>query len=168
MNECDVREAVIEVDSLPAFLRTMAGIAAAHQTHIICFDADEMAGRGHVEKAVRHAVRSCREGRAISRSLEMEALLYAAGTRQCRIGTEIGLHEGTNRSYVCFCPPSPTAAEALARVVKWVDEDWEEIDAARQKRLMERFGITEEELEAAGGRIRLLVYERVALLEINR
>ncbi|QSZ67446.1 hypothetical protein RJ40_07970 [Methanofollis aquaemaris] len=168
MNKCEVREAIIEVDSLPAFLKAMARIAEAHQTHIICFDADEMAGRGHAEKAVDHAVRSWREERAISRSLEMEALLYAAGTRQCRIGTEIGLHEGTNRSYVCLCPPSPAAAEALAGLVDWTDEDWEEIDPARQQRLMDRFGITEEELEAAGGRIRPLVYERVALLEINR
>lgn len=168
MNECEVKEAVIEVNSLPAFLRKMAGVAEMYQTHIICFDADEMAGRGHAEKAVRHAVRSWREGRAISRSLEMEALLYAAGTRQCRVGTEIGLHEGTNRSYVCFCPPSPEAAETLGEMVRWVDEDWEEIDAARQARLMDRFEITEEELEAADGRLALLVYERVALLEINR
>ncbi|MDD3622216.1 MAG: KEOPS complex subunit Cgi121 [Methanofollis sp.] len=168
MNECEVKEGVIEVNSLPAFLRKMAEVAEMYQTHIICFDADEMAGRGHVEKAVRHAVRSWQKGRAISRSLEMEALLYAAGTRQCRIGTEMGLHEGTNRSYVCFCPPSPEATETLGEMVRWVDEDWEEIDPTRQARLMKRFEITEEELEAADGRLALLVYERVALLEINR
>lgn len=167
-SNCDIKEAVIEIPALPAFLETIKGIAEASGTHIICFDADELAGRAHAGKAVRHALRAWQEGRAIANTLEMEALLYAAGTRQCRVATGIGLHAGTNRCYVCLCPPSDGAAAALDRVLTWTEEDWEEIDGEKQRRLMERYGITLEEMDAAGGRIRPLVFERIALLEVNR
>ncbi len=167
-SNCDIREAVIEIPTLPAFLETIKGISESAGTHIICFDADELAGRAHVTKAVRHALRAWQEGRAIANTLEMEALLYAAGTRQCRVATGIGLHAGTNHCYVCLCPPSEAAATALGKVLAWTEEDWEEIDEEKQRRLMERYDITPEEIDAAGGRIRPLVLERVALLEVNR
>jgi len=167
-SNCDIKEAVIEIPALPAFLETVRGIAESAGTHIICFDADELAGKVHAAKAVRHALRAWQEGRAIANTLEMEALLYAAGTRQCRVATGIGLHVGTNRCYVCLCPPSEAAAAALGRVLAWTEEDWDGIDEEKQRRLMERYGITPEEIDAAGGRIRPLVMERVALLEVNR
>lgn len=168
VTDCDIREAFIEIPALPAFLETIRGIAESAGTHIICFNADELVGRDHAERAVRHALRACREGRAIAKTLEMEALLYAAGTRQCRVATDLGLHTGTNRCYVCLCPPSESAVAALGTVLTWTEDDWEEVDEQKQHRLMERFGITPEELDAAGGRIRSLVFERVALLEVNR
>lgn len=166
--DCDIREAFIEIPALPAFLETIKGISESTGTHIICFNADELAGRAHARKAVRHALRACQEGRAIAKTLEMETLLYAAGTRQCRVATDLGLHAGTNRCYVCLCPPSEAAVAALGAVLTWTEDDWEEIDEQKQRRLMERFGITPEELDAAGGRIRSLVFERIALLEVNR
>jgi len=167
-HECEIRQGITDIPSLPAFLEIIREIAGATGTHIICFDAENLAGKEHARKAVRHAIRSWRESRAIANSLEMEALLYAAGTRQCRVAMELGLHEGINRCYVCICPSSPAAATALDRVIQWDEGDWERIDPAKSARLMERYAITEEELTAAGGRIRPLVYERIALLEVNR
>jgi KEOPS complex subunit Cgi121 len=167
-SNCDIREAVIEIPALPAFLETIREISESTGTHIICFDADELAGKAHAAKAVRHALRAWQEGRAIANTLEMEALLYAAGTRQCRVATDLGLHAGTNRCYVCLCPPSEAAAAALGKVLTWTEEDWEEIGSEKERRLMERYDITPEEIEAACGRIRPLIMERVALLEVNR
>ncbi|TAJ45508.1 KEOPS complex subunit Cgi121 [Methanofollis fontis] len=168
MSECRVLQAVIEIPSLPAFLSYVRRIGERNRTHIIFLDAGALAGRRHAEKAVRQAVRSWQEGRAIANSLEMEALLYAAGTRQCRVAAEIGLHEGENHCYVCLHPPSEEAEEALGPLLRWSTGDWEEIDDARRQRLMERYGITAEELDAAGGRILPLVLERVAMLDVNR
>jgi len=167
-HECEIRQGIADIPSIPAFLESVREIAAATGTHIICFDAEKIAGKAHARKAVGHAVRSWREGRAIANSLEMEALLYAGGTRQCRVAMDLGLHEGENRCYVCICPPSPAAAEALERILHPDDGDWEGIDEAKKMRLMERYAITGEELAAAGGRIRPLVFERIALLEVNR
>ncbi|MDK2974317.1 MAG: hypothetical protein PWP08_688 [Methanofollis sp.] len=167
-HECEIEQGIVDISSLPAVLESIREIAGATGTHIICFDAENLAGKEHARKALRHAMRSWREERAIANSIEMEALLYAAGTRQCRVAMELGLHEGENRCYVCICPPSPAAVAALGRIVRWDECDWEQIDRAKKARLMERYAVTEEELAAAGGRLRPLVHERIALLEVNR
>ena len=54
--------------------------------------------------AVAQAARAFQEGTNISNTLEMEALLYAAGSRQCNIASSFGIHEGENRIYLCCSP----------------------------------------------------------------
>jgi KEOPS complex subunit Cgi121 len=167
--ECDVRTAVFRVPDCPGFLARIREIAAARGTHIVCFNADLMAGRAHVDAALGRALRAVRTGTAISSTLEMEALLSAAGNRQCSVAERFGIHEGLNRAYVCTCPPAETAYRDLPALMEFVDEDWETLPAEKVERLMEAFGITPREIEAAGpGRFRDLVLERVALLEVYR
>jgi KEOPS complex subunit Cgi121 len=99
----------------------------------------------------------------------MEALLYASGNRQCSAAERFGIHEGENRAYVCLCPPIEAALRDLSGIMEFVDEDWETLPGEKQVRLAEVFGITPGELAATGpGRLRDLVLERVALLEVYR
>jgi KEOPS complex subunit Cgi121 len=99
----------------------------------------------------------------------MEALLYASGNRQCSAAERFGIHEGENRAYVCLCPPIEAALRDLSGIMEFVDEDWETLPGEKQVRLAEAFGITPGELAATGpGRLRDLVLERVALLEVYR
>lgn len=165
--ECAIYETVFEVADRAAFLRRLRSTADECGTHIICFDAGKMAGRAHAESAIRHAWRAVSTGTLISNSFEMEALLYAAGTRQCASAGEFGVHDGVNHSYLCICPPADCAREALEAYIDFVDDDLDEISGERMERLMDLFSITPAELEAAGGagRIRDLVLERVALLD---
>ena len=100
---CDIFPAVFAVDENIRFLRRIRRIADEHRTHIILFDADRLAGRAHVEAALRHAWRSWAGGNPIANSIEMEALLYAAGTRQCQVAASFGIHPGLNRSYIAVC-----------------------------------------------------------------
>ncbi|NLA38885.1 MAG: hypothetical protein GX882_05820 [Methanomicrobiales archaeon] len=167
--ECDIHQAVFVVDRNISFLNKIREIADSYRTHIILFNADRLAGRDHVAAALRHAWRSWAGGEAISNSIEMEALLYAAGSRQCQVGALSGIHPGENRAYVAICPPAPGIRERLAGLVTFVDEDWEEIDPAKRERLAELFGITPEEVLVVGEeRFRELVLERVALLDVYR
>ncbi|WP_243669618.1 KEOPS complex subunit Cgi121 [Methanoculleus chikugoensis] len=106
---CEIYRAVFTVDDNAAFLQEIRTIADEFETHIILFDADRLAGRDHVEAALRHARRSWAGGEPIANSLEMEALLYAAGTRQCQVASSFGIHPGENRSYVAVCPPRPAS-----------------------------------------------------------
>ncbi|HOB17743.1 MAG TPA: KEOPS complex subunit Cgi121 [Candidatus Methanoculleus thermohydrogenotrophicum] len=166
---CDIYQAVFTVDDNADFLRRIRRIANEYKTHIIFFDTDRLAGRDHVEMALRHAWRSWTSGEPIANSIEMEALLYAAGTRQCQVAAFFGIHPGVNRAYVAVCPPMPGIRERLVDLVTFVDEDWEEIDPAKQVRLADLFGITPEEIQAVGAeRFRELVLERVALLDVYR
>ena len=168
--ECAIRTAVFRVSGCAGFLRELRAIGAARGTRLICFNADLMAGRAHAEAALGRALRAVRAGTAISSSLEMEALLFAAGNRQCAVAERFGIHEGVNRAWVCLCPLADAAFADLVGVMEFVEEDWEAIPGEKAGRLRETFGITAAELAAAGGtdRLRELVLERVALLEVYR
>jgi KEOPS complex subunit Cgi121 len=167
--EFELRKAVFRVSGCSGFLTRLRAIGRDRRTRIICLNADLMAGRAHVEAALERALRAVRAGTAISSSLEMEALLFASGNRQCSIAERFGIHEGENRAYVCLCPPADGTFGDLAAIMEFVDEDWEILPEEKQGRLAEAFGITPEELAAAGpGRFQELVLERVALLEVYR
>ncbi len=167
---CGINSAVFTVDENVLFLRKIRRIAEEHRTHIILFDADRLAGRAHVEAALRHAWRSWAGGEAIANSIEMEALLYAAGTRQCQVAAAFGIHPGENRSYIAVCPPVPAVCDRLAGLVTFIEAGHEEaIGPAKMARLMDLFGITPEEVEVVGEeRFCDLVLERVALLDVYR
>jgi len=167
--EFEIRTAIFRVSGCSRFLSELRAVATAHSTRIVCFNADMMAGRAHVEAAMERALRSVRAGTTISSSLEMEALLYASGSRQCSAAEQFGIHEGENRAYVCLCPPAEAAFRDLSALMEFVQEDWETLPDQKMERLMATFGITTGELQAAGrGRFRDLVLERVALLEVYR
>ncbi len=100
----------------------------------------------------------------------MEALLYAAGSRQCIQGARFGVHPGINRTYLCICPPNQEVWEEIQKSGEdCSDEDWELFSDEKISLLKGIFGITEEELAIVGtGRLQDLVLERVALLEVYR
>jgi len=167
--EFEIRTAIFRVSGCSRFLSDLRAVAAAHATRIICFNAEIMVGRAHAEAAMVRALRSVRAGTAISTSLEMEALLYASGSRQCSTAERFGIREGINRGYICLCPPDAAAFHDLSVLMEFVDEDWEILSDQKMERLREAFGITAGELQVAGpARFRDLVLERVALLEVYR
>jgi KEOPS complex subunit Cgi121 len=167
----EIRAALCSIDAKPAFLRMLKETARRFNTHIICFNADMLAGRKHAESAIMHAVRSFEAGDAISDSIEMEALLYAAGSRQCNVAVSFGLHDGENHLWVCCYPTAKRVWDDLAPVLDFQDDKtWEGIDPDKRKRLMKIFKITEEECYSLNDRDRIadLVIERVALLDVLR
>lgn len=167
---CDIRAARCSIRDQAAFLRDLRAIATAHSTHIICFNADMIAGRIHAATAVANAVRVFDEGIAISNTLEMESLLFAAGSRQCNTAASFGIHAGENRVYICCIPVQPEVWKALEPHFLFVQEDWDSIDSGKRDRLRETYAISQEEIAAAGGDERIidLVLERVALLQVMR
>jgi len=165
-----VRAARCRVRDTASFLCDLRAVAIAHNTHIICFNADMIAGRIHAVTAVARAVRAFEEGAAISNTLEMEALLFAAGSRQCSLATSFGIHTGENHVYICCFPERAGVWAALGSLVSPAGDDWDTLSPGKRKHLMDTFAITEEEIAAAGGEERIidLVLERVALLQVYR
>ena len=144
-------------------------IARFYSTHIVCFDSDKMAGQDHVEEAIRHAQRSFSGTKPISNSIEMEALLFAAGSRQCNAATLFGIHTGKNTLFVCICPVKEGIWEDLAQHMLFVSEKKDVLTQEQEKRLMKLYDITQNELELVGiNRLKDLILERIALLEVNR
>ena len=166
----EIRAARCTVPDPDMFLRNLRAVASAFDTHIICFNADMLAGKVHAVSAVERAVRAFEEGINISNNLEMECLLFAAGSRQCSIAATFGIHEGENRMYICCYPARAKVWVALEPLFRFVREGWDTIDPEKTAQLMKTFSISPGELAAAGGRERIvdLVLERVALLQVIR
>ena len=165
----EIRQAKITVDDRNAFLRMIQGIARSYSTHIVCFDADKLAGRDHAEAALQHAQHSFFSERPISNSFEMEALLFAAGSRQCLVAALFGIKEGENRTFVCSYPVNEEVWKELSHHMHFVTETWGEMTPDKEARLMILFGITQEELDMVGrDRMKDLLLERIALLHVNR
>jgi KEOPS complex subunit Cgi121 len=165
----EIRQAKITVDDRHAFLRMIQAIARSYSTHIVCFDADKLAGRAHAEAALQHAQRSFFSERPISNSFEMEALLFAAGSRQCLVAALFGIQEGENRMFVCSCPVNEAIWQDLSPYMHFETETWDEMTPDKEARLMILFSITQEELDVVGrDRMKDLILERIALLHVNR
>jgi KEOPS complex subunit Cgi121 len=165
----EIRQAKITVDDRDAFLRMIQGIARSCSTHIVCFDADKLAGRDHAEAALQHAQRSFFSEKQISNSFEMEALLFAAGSRQCLVAALFGIQEGENRTFVCSYPVNEDVWKDLSHLMHFVTETWDEMTPDKEARLMVLFNITQEELDMVGrDRMKDLILERIALLHVNR
>jgi len=166
--EFGVRFARVAIGDPTVLLDAVRRIAAGTGTRIVLFDADRMAGRAHATAALERAARSFARGDPIARTFEMEALLYAAGSRQTRIGRTFGLHGGENRCWVAVLPPVDRAWAMLDDLVRFQD-DPSDLPEAHRRRLCDLFGITAAELECVGeDRLAELVLERVALLDANR
>jgi len=167
-DQCDIRMARCNVPDKALFLDALRETAVKFEVHIICFNADMVAGERHIRSAVFNAMRSFCEGQPIANTLEMEALLFAAGSRQCSIASSFGIHEGENCLYICCIPPCDDVWEALTRSLELNEED-PVMNAQKKARLMTLFEITDQELDAAGSdRLTDLVLERVALLNATR
>jgi KEOPS complex subunit Cgi121 len=168
-DQCEIRVARCTVHNRSEFLDTLRTTAGRFGTHIVCFNANMIAGERHVRKAVFNAVRSFRQGNPISNTLEMEALLYAAGTRQCAIASTFGIHDGENRIYVCCYPVQNEIWDALSLCLELTEENDDEMNQQKQAQLVTLFEISDRELETVGKeRITDLVLERVALLNAIR
>jgi KEOPS complex subunit Cgi121 len=128
-----------------------------------------MAGRAHAKAAMHHSQRSFFSGKPISNSFEMEALLFAAGTRQCQVAASFGIKEGENTMFVCSYPVNEQVWSDLSRHMHFVDEMCDDMTPQKEERLASLFNITQEELEVVGrDRLIDLILERIALLYINR
>ena len=126
-----------EIQDRTAFLKELREIARQYTMHIICFNADMLAGMPHAQSAVEHAARSFQEGTAISNTIEMESLLYAAGSRQCNTASSFGIREGANNLFICCYPfPQKGVWDRLAHLFQFLRESEEIIDNEKKVRLM--------------------------------
>ena len=164
------RTARCTISDRSRFLSDLQNIARSHDTHIICFNADMIAGRAHAVLAVDLAERAFKTGENISNTLEMEALLYAAGSRQCNVAAAFGINTGENRLFICCLPEREEIWAGLGSLFRFTEEDWDFIGPEKSAALMKIYSVSSDEIAAAGGDTKIadLVLERVALLQVLR
>lgn len=168
-DSCEIRLAEFDAIDPDQFLSVLRGMARDAGTTIVCFNTDNLAGRKHAESALRHAKRSWNSGSAVANSFEMEALLFASGSRQCSVASSFGVHSGLNHAYICCCPAVDGIWDALELLVHYVEETGDPMSVGHRARLKKLFSISDEEIAAAGeSDFTNLVLERVALLVVYR
>lgn len=153
----------LDIPDVGEFLKFLNNIAARHGVVVQALDADKLAGERHLKFAVEKAIRSFELGRNIATSLEMEILLYAAGTRQIGRALDMGVRKGRNNVAIVVVG-NKASIEIKERIA-----EAPVLEYTKDKRdaLMEFFGITDLEVWAAGEeKIPELVLERVALVDV--
>ncbi len=141
------------------------------------FDADRVAGWRHLFFAAVNAVGAFEGGRGISRSLEVEALLYASCRDQISQAFEIvGVSERTvNVALLVFAESRVEAEGALtgiSSVIGVPDDSVLDVSGEKWDELKSVFGVSDAELGAVRGpaeeALTKLIVERGALLPLRR
>lgn len=141
------------------------------------FDADRVAGWRHLFFAAVNAVGAFKGGRGISRSLEVETLLYASCCDQISQAFEVvGVSERTVNVALLVLGESPEETKRAFTVVSNVigepDDSVLEISVEKRVELKMVFGVSDEELGAVRGpaeeALTKLIVERGALLPLRR
>lgn len=157
-------------------LLSMVGEAVS-PCHFQLFDADRIAGWGHLFFAAVNAVKAFDSGRAISKSLAMEVLLYASCHNQISQALEtVGLSTETRRPALIVFSETPEdglrAFGMASDLLGVADDSVLEIHGDKLVSLMGIFGVSEVELQAVGGTregaLTKLLVERGALLSTRR
>ncbi|MDP3104560.1 MAG: KEOPS complex subunit Cgi121 [Candidatus Methanoperedens sp.] len=157
-----ILEGKVSIDNVDEFLHKLKKISIENNLTIQALDADKIAGEEHIRFAVEKALNSFRTGTAIANDLSKEIMLYAAGTRQISRAVKLGIHKGENNIVL--------VAVGDAKLSGFDEIRHEHVLAyneSKKEALMKAFGITNEELEAAGEeKLPELVLERVALVDV--
>lgn len=169
-NEYDIIPVRVTIKDRAEFLDLIRKTGEKYGVTIVCLNRNMIAGFEHVKTALVHAIRAWREDRMIARSLEMEVLLYVAGTRQTGQIAPFGPQIGENFYYLCITPAEKKIITVLPDWIQEVDDkDWNIISEEKKKRLVQFFGITPEEITVTGEEQLVdLICERTALLAVNR
>jgi KEOPS complex subunit Cgi121 len=159
-------EGSIFIENVEEFLQKLKKTAKEKNAVLQALDADKLAGEVHVKFAVEKAVRSFENKRNIAKELAKEIMLYASGSRQISRAMKLGIHKGLN-NLVLVAVGDNLDASVFSDLAEIEQKPVLRYDNSKKKALMEAFGITEEEIKAAGEeKIPDLVIERVALLDV--
>lgn len=160
----------VRIPNLSDFLKTVSSIAAENEVIIQGLSADLIAGEKHLHFAIRKALRAIAAGTNIAKDPGIEIMRYAAGERQIERSFAIGLREGENKAVFVLLGNLENLVLAISAIKKLLEEkhcsELLAYSGYKREGILSLFGITNEEIEAAGEKyIPELVIERVALAD---
>ncbi|EMA40846.1 KEOPS complex subunit Cgi121 [Halobiforma nitratireducens] len=169
----ELLECSVTIDDLDSFVAALGEIGDRHAVTIQAFDADYLADRAHLERAVEFADRAIERGENVARDRAVEILLYAAGRRQIDRALEMGVDDSEQDAVVLVDAEDgdrDAEREALEAVAELeaVRERTPTLESTDATRLCAFFDITDAERNATDASLGDLVRERVALLEVEK
>jgi len=162
----------VEVGDPRELVKAVSEASAPHTAQIV--DAEMVAGRDHLFMAAVNAARSTAAGTSVSKSITVETLLYASAQDQITKAISLlGVTKNSSTVALMVFAPNPDEVKIAygeaAKLLGKEDESVLEVDDVKVASLRNTYGISDEELEAAGGYDALcgLVVERGALLSLR-
>jgi len=165
----------VSVGDVDGFISRVRGALQGSRFQV--FDADRVAGWRHLFFSAVNAVGAFEGGRGISRSLEVEALLYASCRDQISQAFDVvGVSEATVNVALLVLGESPGETEGaftrISGVMDKLDDSVLEVGERKFAELKSVFGITDEELGAVRGpadeALTKLIVEMGALMPLRR
>ncbi len=159
------------IDHLESFINKVQQFAENNQMIIQLFDAERVYGKIHILSATLHALRSEKEKRMKTNSIEMELLLYASGERQLKLAIpKIGVKNGHNTIAVVFIIEPNNAMDEE----ECVNNFFSKLNIIRDddvlvgdERTLHLFGISYEEKQTVSKQnYGALILEKIALLDV--
>ena len=147
------------------FLAKVSQLETRHSATIQFFRADRVFGAEHLLSATEKACRAIQNGTAMSKTLGMEIMLYAAGERQTSEALrKLGIFDGVTEMGAVVVGKAPP--DAIIKELGMKRDDSVLEPAGKDISI---FGMTREEMSLASGETAMdLVLERVALSEVMR
>ena len=161
-----------DVDTTLDEVRRLAGDAAFQ-----LFDADMVAGWRHLFHAAVNAIYAIQNGSAVSKSVDVETILYASCQDQIsKAFTLMGLSPQVKNVGVLVISEDPSGAERLAKEIAQhlgtPDEEVLDVTPEKYRKLKDAFEVGDEALATVGGdpyeALTSLIVERGALLPLHR
>lgn len=161
------------IKDVRALVKLVTDAASPHPAQIV--DAAKVAGRDHLFLAAVNAVKSTDTGVAFSKNITVETILYASTQDQITKALEmLGVTaKSTTVALMVFAPSRAESEGAYRKAAAHLgaeDDEVLNIDEGKVTALKKTYGVSEDELKAAGGADALggLIVERGALLSLRR
>lgn len=159
------------IDDHNVFIKRVQRFADEQGSIIQVFNAEKIYGKTHLLSAVHHALRSEKENRMTTNSLEMELFLYASGERQLKLAIpKMGVHTGLNSIAVIIInrlKPSKNAEDIIDRFFSLMDITHNDDVLNGDVNTLLSFGIGPEEINTVSEkRYDILILEKIAIIDI--
>lgn len=165
----------VQVKDIDEILEKVRKVSADHPFQL--FNAEKVAGWKHLYYASINAVNAFQFGSAISNSLDVEILLYAACLDQIsKAFRKIGISsESSDITILCLGKSPITTMKNVKNIIEVLgepDDSILEVNQTKFESLMEAFEISQQAIETVGGdkyvALTKLITEKGALLSLHR
>jgi tRNA threonylcarbamoyladenosine modification (KEOPS) complex Cgi121 subunit len=165
----------VQVKDVDELLEEVRNVSSTHLFQL--FDARKVAGRKHLCYAAINAVKAFQTYSAISKSLDIEVLLYAACLDQIsKAFRKMGISsKSTDIAILCLGKSPKTNLSIVNNMIKVLgDPDGSvlEVNQSKYELLKEVFEISQQAIETVGGdryeALTKLIIEKGALLSFHR
>ena len=164
----------VQVNDVDELLEKLRRVSSPHSFQL--FDAEKVAGWKHLYYAAINAVKAVQTGSAISKSLDVEILLYAACLDQIsKAFRTLGISRKSSDIAVLCMEKSPITMKNIHYLIEILGEPDDtvlEVNQTKYELLMEDFEISNQAIETVGGdkyaTLSKLIIEKGALLSLHR